>query len=469
MIPKFNTTFHTKLFCAKIIPLCFLLYLSSSTWNFAQNSKQFNGKIIDQQTKAAIPFAHVGIPKLGTGVVSNEEGYFTFYYPQSARDDTLLVSFLGYKTARISLKKYAAQTQNDTLKIALSPDVIGLQEVVISNNSDSAKAILKRALARLKKNYPTTVFQMNAFFREKVQNQDDNRFTQLLEGMIDIRDWGIKSHPDKIRVRLNEFRKSEDLAKRNFFASHWRKMVGEQNDFYDILIHDPVRIHLSNKIEKSTVGGITAYGGQYRYELELIFLIPSASIRIVDITSYDGEPVFNLKFNYYHTAGNIFVNCNDYGIHHIEMWVSFDLGMERLPEHLRARAKDNVKETHFEGKYMGKINIDYRKINSKYYLSFINWLDLGDFRKSNLDPGKRTASYRTCTLMVNSIQTNKKEMDKVKLKKTVNRDENITQTKAQYNADFWKNYNVLLASPIEAKVIRDLSVKESLEEQFKKN
>jgi hypothetical protein len=71
--------------------------------------------------------------------------------------------------------------------------------------------------------------------------------------------------------------------------------------------------------------------------------------------------------------------------------------------------------------------------------------------------------------MVNSIQTNKKEMDKVKLKKTVNRDENITQTKAQYNADFWKNNNVLLASPIEAKVIRDLSVKESLEEQFKKN
>jgi CarboxypepD_reg-like domain len=226
----FRTLSHTSIFCPNIT-LSFLLGLTSANWSFAQNSKQLNGKIIDQQTKAAIPFAHVGIPKLGTGVVSNEEGYFTFYYPQSAENDTLLVSFLGYKTAHISLKKYAAQTQNDTLKIALSPDVIGLQEVVITNNSDSAKAILKRALARLKKNYPTTVFQMNAFFREKVQNRDDYRFTQLLEGMIDIRDWGIKSHPDKIRIRLNEFRKSDDHAKRNFTGSIWKKMVGSKTIF----------------------------------------------------------------------------------------------------------------------------------------------------------------------------------------------------------------------------------------------
>jgi hypothetical protein len=235
------------------------------------------------------------------------------------------------------------------------------------------------------------------------------------------------------------------------------------------LIQDPLRIHLFNKIEKSIVGGIAAYGGQYRYGLAPIFAIPSASIRIVDITSYDGEPVFNLKFTYYHTSGNLLINCNDYGFHHIDMNISFNTGMESVPEHLQKSYRESNEKVQFEGKYMGKINIDYRKINGKYYLSFINCLDLGDFRKSNINPGKNTASYKTTTLMVNSIQTDRKEMDKIKPRETVDRNENISQTKAKYNADFWKNYNVLLASPIEAQVIQDLSLKEPLQGQFKKN
>lgn len=71
--------------------------------------------------------------------------------------------------------------------------------------------------------------------------------------------------------------------------------------------------------------------------------------------------------------------------------------------------------------------------------------------------------------MINSIQTERDEMDKIKPRETIDRDENISKTKAKYNEEFWRNYNILLASPIEAKVIRDLTFKESLEEQYKKN
>ncbi len=454
----------------KLIQLFLLPVFLFSTINFsfAQN-KQLNGRIIDKQTNASIAFAHVGIPQIGIGVVSNESGRFSFYYPQSAENDTLLISFLGYRTKQIVIKNYSKLTQNDTLKIELIPDIISLQEIVIFNNTDSAKKILKKAIDRFKKNYPTKPFQMNAFFREKVQNRDDYRFTQLFEGMLDIRDWGIKSDPKKIRIRLNEFRKSDDYAKRGFSLWERKKIFGEENDLYDILIQDPIRIHLINKIERSDVGGIVAYGGSFRNELEVILTEPKSTIRIVDVTSYDGEPVFNLKFRYYSRTGNLFVNCNDYGIHHIDMYYSNLTSIESLPEHLRRSAEESSKSTHFEEQYMDKLNIDYQKIKGKYYLSFINWLTLGDSRQSNVSQGKKTYSYKTCTLMINSIQTERDEMDKIKPRETIDRDENISKTKAKYNEEFWRNYNILLASPIEAKVIRDLTFKESLEEQYKKN
>jgi hypothetical protein len=72
-------------------------------------------------------------------------------------------------------------------------------------------------------------------------------------------------------------------------------------------------------------------------------------------------------------------------------------------------------------------------------------------------------------LMVNEVLTNKKEMEKVKPRQTLSRQEGTNDIRKQYNERFWRNYNVLLATPLENKVIRDLTFEESLEQQFKKN
>jgi hypothetical protein len=96
-------------------------------------------------------------------------------------------------------------------------------------------------------------------------------------------------------------------------------------------------------------------------------------------------------------------------------------------------------------------------------------MTMGDFRKSKVHEGKTTGSYNFCSLMVNEVQTDKKEMEKVKPRQTLNRKEDTDDVRRQYNERFWRNYNVLLATPLENKVIRDLTFEESLEQQFKKN
>jgi len=71
--------------------------------------------------------------------------------------------------------------------------------------------------------------------------------------------------------------------------------------------------------------------------------------------------------------------------------------------------------------------------------------------------------------MINAIQTNKKEMDRVKAWQKMKKDKNVFEHKAAYNADFWKNSNILLATPLEKSVIDDMECETSLEEQFVSN
>ncbi len=99
----------------------------------------------------------------------------------------------------------------------------------------------------------------------------------------------------------------------------------------------------------------------------------------------------------------------------------------------------------------------------------MEWMTMGSLRKSKVEEGKTTFSYNFCSLMVNEVQPDKKEMEKVKPRQTLSRQEETNDIRKQYNERFWRNYNVLLATPLENKVIRDLTFEESLEQQFKKN
>jgi hypothetical protein len=408
------------------------------------------------------------------GVVSNEVGAFTLNYPAAYAKDSLKVSCLGFKTYTVALAKLRLQ---DTLIIRLKPEVLELAEALVKPHSDSGRIILREALKRLKKNYPTKMHQLNAFYREKVQSRDDYGYTRLMEGMVDIQDWGIDSDPQRIRIRVNEYRKSNNLAKQTLGQRAWYLVFGKDTPLYDILVQDPVRVHTHNERTVNNYAGEKSANNSRRYWLGEILKNPKSSVRVVDVTTYDGQQVYHLKYRFPGNYGNIYINSHDYGIHRIECNIGTtyedaifkkDTISERGKK-IASDIKNIIENAQYQGNLLGKIRVDYQKTGGKYYLSYIEWMTMGDFRKSKIHEGKTTGSYNFCSLMVNEVQTDKKEMAKVKPRQALNRKEDTDDVRRQYNERFWRNYNVLLATPLENKVIRDLTFEESLEQQFKKN
>ena len=49
------------------------------------------------------------------------------------------------------------------------------------------------------------------------------------------------------------------------------------------------------------------------------------------------------------------------------------------------------------------------------------------------------------------------------------KDVRLYEQEFDYNPDFWQNYNILLANPIQEKTKKDLEKEKALETQFKEN
>src|SRR5690606_16538816 len=108
---------------------------------------------------APIPFATI---KTGpySGVISNEEGYFTIN-PNVLENNTLLISFMGYGSKSLTI----ADIKSLNYIIALEPAVNQLDEVYLSNKKPNLDSISARVKRYASKNHNTDLRQYNIFRR----------------------------------------------------------------------------------------------------------------------------------------------------------------------------------------------------------------------------------------------------------------------------------------------------------------
>ena len=122
------------------------LFLLLTCKSFCQN---ITGKIIDSSTGEIISYANIVINNK-ENVISNGEGYFNL--SESDIDDTtsLAISCIGYVLQKINVQELKAM-QNI---VKLTPSVIELNEVNISNEKLSPYEIMANVKANFKTNYP---------------------------------------------------------------------------------------------------------------------------------------------------------------------------------------------------------------------------------------------------------------------------------------------------------------------------
>ena len=140
----------------RIINLSLLLVVFCSFYTKAQ---VINSKILDSITQEPIPYVTIQLNK--RGVISNEEGRFSFLLDDNIKvTDSIIISCIGFKTISKSLNQF-----KDSV-IYLSPKAIELKEIVLTNKRFTAEEIIDKVRENMDKNYNFDLTKKRMFFRE---------------------------------------------------------------------------------------------------------------------------------------------------------------------------------------------------------------------------------------------------------------------------------------------------------------
>jgi hypothetical protein len=128
-------------------------------YTFNSQAQLINSKIVDSISKEPVPFATIIFKK--RGIISNEEGRFSFIFSKDAKStDTLTISCIGFKTIEKPLNQF-----KDSV-IYLAPKAIELKEVLLTTEKYTPEEIIEKVKANIKRNYNFDLTKKRLFFRE---------------------------------------------------------------------------------------------------------------------------------------------------------------------------------------------------------------------------------------------------------------------------------------------------------------
>jgi len=108
-------------------PVLSLLSLTILSNVFAQETVTFTGKVLDAKANLPLISANIGLKKYPYSTATDGEGNFLLELPNNVLDDTLFISYVGYKIFKDKLSNLA--TSNQTYRLEESSTT--LDEVVI--------------------------------------------------------------------------------------------------------------------------------------------------------------------------------------------------------------------------------------------------------------------------------------------------------------------------------------------------
>ena len=85
----------------RILPLVFFLI----SYSLFSQQVFIKGKIVDSESGEGVSFAHIGICGKSIGTVANDNGDYEFRIPDSAIEDTLCATSIGYKTFKLAVEE----------------------------------------------------------------------------------------------------------------------------------------------------------------------------------------------------------------------------------------------------------------------------------------------------------------------------------------------------------------------------
>ncbi|MCX6284499.1 MAG: carboxypeptidase-like regulatory domain-containing protein [Bacteroidetes bacterium] len=139
----------------------FIIFLLLHASVAAQTAMDISGKVADAENGSPLLFAQIALSNSTTGTVTNEDGQFFLGIPENHLHDTIVISYLGYETARMPVAGLIGKTS----LIWLKSKEFNLREVEVT--ALTPEEVLRRAFMRIPENYGRDSILLTAFYRSQ--------------------------------------------------------------------------------------------------------------------------------------------------------------------------------------------------------------------------------------------------------------------------------------------------------------
>jgi hypothetical protein len=422
--------------------LCFtfLFFFFNAIFLKSQNPKpeykEISGTLFSKADSSTIPFANIYLKGTMLGSHSNEEGQFSFRFPLEEKQDTVVISSIGYE----DLELWVSNLNSEKSNYYLAPEKGMLKEVIVKPTKDTLRAIVGEAIRKIPFNYSRRAFLLKGFYRELVTNEKE--YVRVLEAAVSVQDNGFDVPYSRLKIRLDEVKKSEDYIDYSFFETVYKYfMGGDENNLYKSFEFDFIRGY--NREQKYKF--LRDIYNRYDFELDSIMQSSDGLIYVLNYFS----PTFSIGG--LQQSGKIYINANDYGIIKLEYQHHF-IPVEDSDE---ARFKNG--EDIFLNNIHKQSVVSYRKIGKKYYLSYIKWkAPVRDAWQTETEDGESAVQFYDAAFYVTDVKTRRRDFKRIKYKETMAVDEDLFDVDKPYNEEFWNNFNSVIIDPKLKKAKEDI-------------
>lgn len=387
--------------------ICIGLFSLSTT---AQNL-YIQGVILDANSKAPVPFANVVLKGSYQGTASNFEGEFALAIEESNRNDTLIISVVGYKPQSYKVADYLSDKFH---KFLLPPFVYTIQDVTVETKSQFFNTVIKRAAENIPKNYYQGPFNYDMYYRntQKV-NGNVSKERQAAVRLYDSKGYSQASTFNVFKERGYEFLQVRRDFELNTLADGSTKLD-------DLLEFDVVR-HLANVLNP-----------KYVYD--------DYDVKLVKMTAVDGDSVWVISFSCKRPGlgntgdsyansykGKLFIKKKDYAL--IKYEASFECS--NYSELGRSLYVNEEKQNYRPMIIEYKVTTRYKDYNGKYFLSSVA------YERNHKWKHKKSGSLKTEKINSELLVTN---IEVKQPKAILNR---AYYEEIPFDKKFWESFNYL--------------------------
>ncbi len=406
--------------------------------SFSLSGQTLFGIVKDSLSNSPVLYANLSIKDKYFGTITNNEGEFVFFIPDSLIDNDMQISCIGYKTATISIKK----NLNKYFTIELPPQNYDLMEITVQPNI-SGKEVLTNAVRKYYRNYPRKTHFYKLFLRHKIYNITTKKYLRLTEAALNMQHFGFDSKIDA-RIIVEEIRNSNNYTKLN------------KRKYY---------MALFSKIPKNPVSNIMYRQHNISNKSNIRKLIKSDLYRIsiVDKLVKDGTVIYvvEVKELYGKFLGKRFSTTKLF--HIVDYYVQAkDWTIVKTDWKFISH---NSPDMNLKDSISSQITSTYQQYKGKYYLKNIDFIFSGKDQNTVWD--KKNYYKDIGSIVFNEVITDDRRIHRIKRRNEFSKNKALWDVDFDYNPDFWRNYNLILDNPLDENEIKDLEKNMPLENQFR--